>query len=119
MMSELYTPRNTGFEGTASDHIKEEIAAAQRRLQNLVGSERLRCFRIYIFTSAYSDQTLSGTFELQVTIEDSAGHEVDYKHTAPTLDDAVNHVFRHVLADNSGPLIPSGEYQIQKLISAP
>ena len=116
-MSDLYRPPSTGFEGTASDHLKEDMQRIQIKLQGLVGT-RLRSINFWICGSAYGEGCLEGSFELAVRLNDEEGEEVNYKHKGPTLDDVINHVMRHIRTDMEAPLIGAGSFSIPKLIAA-
>lgn len=116
MMSDLYTPGSTGFEGTASDHLKNEMQSIQSKLFKMVG-HNLRSINFWIFADSYADSELSGTFELSVKV-DTEDDPIDYRHTGPTLDDAWNHVLRHIEVDLGNPEIPSGGFHLPKLITA-
>jgi hypothetical protein len=118
MMSDHYIEPPTGFEGTASDHLKEEIQAIQIKLRHLVG-DRLRSINFWINARGYRDDPLDGSFELTVAVEAlDEGDDTTYKHTGPTLDAALDHVLRHIVADLSAPEIASGNFHLPKLIAA-
>ena len=116
MMSDLYTPGATGFEGTASDHLKNEMQSIQSKLFKMVG-HNLRSINFWIFADSYADGELSGTFELSVKV-DTEDDPIDYRHTGPTLDAALEHVILHIKTDLSSPDIPSGGFLLPKLITA-
>lgn len=116
MMSDLYVPESTGFEGTASDHLKDEMQKIKSKLFKMVG-HNLRSINFWICADSYADNELSGTFELSVKV-DTEDQPVEYRHTGPTLDAARDHVFRHIEADLYSPEIPSGGFHLPKLIAA-
>lgn len=120
MMSDHYIDQPTGFEGTASDHLKEEMQRIQIRLRQLVG-ENLRSVNFWVNASCYRDECLEGTFELSVRVDgDTVGNDdsITYKHSGPTLDAAMDHVVRHIEADLAQPDIEAGSFIIPKLIAA-
>tara|TARA_R110000824_G_scaffold2808_3_gene12814 strand:- start:352 stop:714 length:363 start_codon:yes stop_codon:yes gene_type:complete len=120
MMSDLYTPKSTGFEGTASDHIKEEMQKLQIKLNQMLGT-KLKSIDFYITTGSYGYQDeLDGSFELTVRVYDDNDDRSDikYTHSAPNLDDAISHVTRHINADLDGPVIGSGRFRLPKLIAS-
>jgi hypothetical protein len=116
MMSDIYVPESTGFEGTASDHLKNEMQAIQSKLFKMVG-HNLRSVTFWIAADSYANDELSGTFELSVKV-DTEGQPVDYRHTGPSLDAALDHVLRHIEVDLGNPEIPSGGFHLPKLITA-
>ena len=120
MMSDLYVPESTGFEGTASDHIKEEMQKLHIKLSQMLGT-RLKSIDFWITTSSYGYQDeLDGSFDLTVRVFDDNDERTDikYAHSAPNLDDAINHVMRHINADIDGPVISSGRFRLPKLIES-
>ncbi|MBT5871983.1 MAG: hypothetical protein HOH43_01080 [Candidatus Latescibacteria bacterium] len=124
MMSDLYSwlcdiPESTGFEGTASDHLKEEMQAIHIRMQRILG-ENLRCINFWINASAYRDDCMEGAFELSVQVDSDDGNRdtITYKHAGPTLEAALDHCVRHIQADIDCPKIPSGSFLMPKLIAA-
>ena len=116
MMSDLYVPNQIGFEGTASDHLKNEMQAIQSKMFEMVG-HNLRSVDFWIAADSYANEELSGTFELSVKI-DTEGQPVDYRHTGPSLNAALDHVVRHIEADLCSPEIPSGSFHLPKLITS-
>ena len=117
MMSDLYTPKSTGFEGTATDHLKEEMQRIQIKMKQLVG-ENLYSVNFWIDANAYRDDCMEGSFQLVVRVDSESSDSVKYEHNGPTLDAALAHVVRHIEADLSQPDIESGKFLIPKLIAA-
>jgi len=123
MMSDLYVdiPESTGFEGTASDHLKDEMQKFHIQLSQMLGN-RLKDINFYIMTSAYScDDELEGSFDLTVRVYDdpaTSSTDIKYAHSAPNLDDAITHVMRHIKSDMTGPEIGSGRFRLPKLITS-
>jgi len=101
---------------TASDHLKNEMQDIQSKLFKMVG-HNLRSINFWIFANSYDAGELSGTFELSVKV-DTDNDPMEYKHTGPTLDAALDHVLRHIEVDLGNPEILSGGFNLPKLITA-
>lgn len=116
-MSDLYHAPDTGFEGTASDHIKQDM---QRIFDNLTTelNDQLRSIRFFIHCNAWSGDPLEGSFEIDIDVlHHNTEESITYKHRAPTLDIAYDHILRHVKADLEGH-VSSGNFILPKLIAA-
>tara|TARA_R110000751_G_scaffold270595_1_gene370382 strand:- start:200 stop:550 length:351 start_codon:yes stop_codon:yes gene_type:complete len=115
-MFDNYSTPST-FEGSATDHLKEEMQRIQDKMKELVG-EKLCSVSFWISADAYRDDCLEGSFQLVVRVYREDDDSVKYNHTGPTLDDVLAHVVRHIEADLYQPDIASGKFSIPKLIAA-
>ena len=115
-MFDEYTTLPT-FEGSATDHLKEEMQKIQIKMKELVG-ENLYSINFWINANAYRDDCMEGSFQLVVRVDGEGGDAIKYEHDGPTLDAALAHVVRHIEADLSQPDIASGKFSIPKLIAA-
>ena len=117
-VTDLYTPSSDGFEGSASDHIKNDMQVIKTQIRELVG-DRLRSINFWISASSYGDDEIDGSFELSVNVDSfNYSDKLTYKHTAPSLDAALAHVVRHIETDMAMPEIASGSFYIPKLIAS-
>ena len=112
-----FYPKCFTFEGSATDHLKEEMQSIHDKMRELVG-EKLYSVNFWINANAYRDDCMEGSFQLVVRVDGQGGDAIKYEHDGPTLDAALAHVVRHIEADLSQPDIASGKFSIPKLIAA-